>query len=686
MNNILVGAIMVKNEEERIIRTLNTALPIIDYLVVLDTGSTDKTVEIIKKYKKEIKIPLKLMEEPFKDFSYNRNILLKGCNGLGEFILLLDANDEVRNPKILKEFLYRINKNKKVVALNTRFQWDNMTGVEGFNEIYYKISVIRNNNKEIYYKYPTHEDLITPRKNIISNDLIHTKFEIYQDRSKDKSSFPRFKKDAELLEKYLKENGEDLRIYRYLSQTLGNLKEWKRLLEITILYVKYMEKYRNIYKYNDDIYYGYLYRGKAEYMNETHDIDRKEYPFEKYYVKAGKHSGNRRERCEPYYELSENFSKLGENRLAYKWIKYCCKMEEPKGYEVDKIPDININIYGKLRWNMLIRMMYLNGDVDEYDKKRNELIEKSIYMRTMDPKYDKNVDQIFVPTGMVEKVRKHMEENGGKLSDEWLKKLGELKEKQIKEEEKELEEINSVGVFSSINDEEICNKIEDIKNYEEEGKERLNLVVSYRDREEELDEFLPHMVQYLMDKNIDFHIYVIEQISKNKFNKGYLYNVGVKYLIKNKVEGYLCFHDVDIIPIKSTNYGKPKNNSINHLYGYKFCLGGIFTMNIEDYENINGFSNRYNGWGYEDNDFLRRVMKGKMIVNNKYLEERYRSNIFREMNKDNPSEKMNLEQTKINEKIFKKDFKTEGDGIDNIDIDKIEIEECMYYTIIKVDV
>lgn len=58
----------------------------------------------------------------------------------------------------------------------------------------------------------------------------------------------------------------------------------------------------------------------------------------------------------------------------------------------------------------------------------------------------------------------------------------------------------------------------------------------------------------------------------------------------------------------------------HHLYGHdgfgsnKYCLGGVFCMQFEQYVTAGGFSNQFEGWGHEDRDFGERVSKAKLRV------------------------------------------------------------------------
>lgn len=41
---------------------------------------------------------------------------------------------------------------------------------------------------------------------------------------------------------------------------------------------------------------------------------------------------------------------------------------------------------------------------------------------------------------------------------------------------------------------------------------------------------------------------------------------------------------------------------------YPEYVGGILALTSTQMENMNGFSNLYNGWGFEDDDFYRRFV------------------------------------------------------------------------------
>src|SRR3990167_648830 len=80
---------IVKNEEKYLGQCLNSVKEIVNEVIITDTGSTDKTKEIAKKFKAKI-FDFKWND----DFSEARNESLK--HATKEWILVLDA-DEIIN-------------------------------------------------------------------------------------------------------------------------------------------------------------------------------------------------------------------------------------------------------------------------------------------------------------------------------------------------------------------------------------------------------------------------------------------------------------------------------------------------------------------------------------------------------------------------------------------------------------
>jgi GR25 family glycosyltransferase involved in LPS biosynthesis/glycosyltransferase involved in cell wall biosynthesis len=82
---------IVKNEAPVIERCLRTVLPIIDHWVIVDTGSTDGTQDIIRRFLANV--PGELYERPWKDFAYNRSEALELARPLADYSFVIDADD-----------------------------------------------------------------------------------------------------------------------------------------------------------------------------------------------------------------------------------------------------------------------------------------------------------------------------------------------------------------------------------------------------------------------------------------------------------------------------------------------------------------------------------------------------------------------------------------------------------------
>ncbi len=82
---------IVKDESHVIRRCLESVKPLIDYWVIVDTGSSDSTKEIIQKCLADI--PGELHERSWVHFGHNRNEALALAQGKGDYLLFMDADD-----------------------------------------------------------------------------------------------------------------------------------------------------------------------------------------------------------------------------------------------------------------------------------------------------------------------------------------------------------------------------------------------------------------------------------------------------------------------------------------------------------------------------------------------------------------------------------------------------------------
>jgi glycosyltransferase involved in cell wall biosynthesis len=82
---------IVKNEALVIRRCLDSVLPVIDHWIIVDTGSTDGTQDIIRAHM--AKLPGMLHERPWVDFAHNRSQSLALAQPYADYSLVIDADD-----------------------------------------------------------------------------------------------------------------------------------------------------------------------------------------------------------------------------------------------------------------------------------------------------------------------------------------------------------------------------------------------------------------------------------------------------------------------------------------------------------------------------------------------------------------------------------------------------------------
>jgi len=141
---------------------------------------------------------------------------------------------------------------------------------------------------------------------------------------------------------------------------------------------------------------------------------------------------------------------------------------------------------------------------------------------------------------------------------------------------------------------------------------KVVFIIPYRDRVEHKEFFTVYMKHVLEDiPKTDYEIYFVEQKNTLPFNRGAMKNIGflaLRYKYPNDYKNItFVFNDVDTVPYsKNIIDYETTPGIVKHFYGFKFALGGIFSIRGEDFERTNGFPNFW-AWGGEDNYMQKRV-------------------------------------------------------------------------------
>jgi len=146
------------------------------------------------------------------------------------------------------------------------------------------------------------------------------------------------------------------------------------------------------------------------------------------------------------------------------------------------------------------------------------------------------------------------------------------------------------------------------------------MIVPFRDRFEELLVFAPHMKRFLDRSQVPYEIWVVNQADNYRFNRASLINAGFKE--SSSTCDYIAMHDVDLLPVNPKLEYKYPGEAAMHLsgpglhpkYDYETFIGGIFLISRHLFKMVDGMSNKYWGWGLEDDEFFVRLRQANIEI------------------------------------------------------------------------
>ncbi|CAG7649201.1 hypothetical protein PAESOLCIP111_05815 [Paenibacillus solanacearum] len=139
--------LIVRDEEERLPRCLDSVRTLADELIVVDTGSADQTIEIARSY------GAKIITVPWEDdFARARNVAL--AYGEAEWVLYLDADEVLENAGSIKEML------RQTEAEAFWVQIDNMTGEQMEHRLVHRSARLFRNRSHVRFDGRIHEQAI----------------------------------------------------------------------------------------------------------------------------------------------------------------------------------------------------------------------------------------------------------------------------------------------------------------------------------------------------------------------------------------------------------------------------------------------------------------------------------------------------------------------------------------------
>ena len=288
---------IVKNESKVIKRCLDSVMPLIDYWVIVDTGSDDGTQKIIKNYLKDI--PGELHERPWKNFAHNRNEALKLAQAHTDtdYILFMDADD-----------ILQIDHNLSSLVL-TKDLYNMWRGTHDFS--YTKPQIVRAN---LPWKWVgvTHEYLGCDQY-YQEEILDKIKYITISDGASSEDA-RKFHKNIELLEAGLKEEPDNNRYVFYLAESYRAAGERGKAVE-------WYQKAVNMKGWAEEVFWSKLQIAlHLRWMGLPASV----------VIKGMKDAHNYRpHRVEPVYYLAEMYNELGQHEKAYAIIKVRQQIPRP---------------------------------------------------------------------------------------------------------------------------------------------------------------------------------------------------------------------------------------------------------------------------------------------------------------------------------------------------------------------
>jgi glycosyltransferase involved in cell wall biosynthesis len=196
---------IVKNEAKVIERCLASVRPLLDYVLVEDTGSSDGTQDIVRRWLEKEGIPGRVVEEPWRDFAYNRSHSLAELRNEPDvdYALIMDADDHavINSGFDAAEFRQSLDLDAYTVELRQK-------------TISYRRTQICSNRKRFFYKGVLHEYLECLDQPVTTGAA--EGIYVISAREGARSQDPqKYAKDAALLERALQEETDEFLISRY---------------------------------------------------------------------------------------------------------------------------------------------------------------------------------------------------------------------------------------------------------------------------------------------------------------------------------------------------------------------------------------------------------------------------------------------------------------------------------------
>lgn len=224
------ACVIVKDEELHIERWLDNMRKITKDLIVVDTGSADRTVELAKAGGARV-----FHFDWIDDFAAAKNFAIEQAKG--DWIVFLDADEYFTDASLknVRKYIEQYHRNPKADALVCKIiNVDADAENELINE-FYNLRMFRN-VPWLRYKNKVHE-MLTKANGAIQLMILDTGVEIYHTGYTKSIIRQKLERNLALLQKDIAEVGEQARHYRYLCDCYYGLDQYDLALKYARLHV-----------------------------------------------------------------------------------------------------------------------------------------------------------------------------------------------------------------------------------------------------------------------------------------------------------------------------------------------------------------------------------------------------------------------------------------------------------------
>ena len=236
--------IIAKNEEANLKRCLDSFLPIIHEkwceLIIVDTGSTDRTIEVAKEYTDKV---YKKKFIPW-DFSKARNYGIKKATG--DKIMIIDADEELDQKCLYPLEDIILNPNQKEPTVFIKLYNYYARDLKQYSEMMQPRIFV--NDGDFCYKQAVHNKPILKAPYLFAPHIIFNHYGYVFEGEKGEKLFDnKMGRSLPMLEKEYKEHPDNLHNLTHLIKTYYVTKDFKNTIKYGKLWIKQMRKA----KYNE---------------------------------------------------------------------------------------------------------------------------------------------------------------------------------------------------------------------------------------------------------------------------------------------------------------------------------------------------------------------------------------------------------------------------------------------------